>query len=367
MLVTDFCTEQATAAGVDFQFSTTVINLIKEGNRIVGVKVRDANDQERYIQANKAVILTAGGMMNNKDMLKLYCPSVAYRCLGSMASTTDTGEVIRMGIGAGAQVAGWDSYFSFDGALEWDTWSHYLYAGDVQLARQPWLGINIEGNRYTYWDDRNLEVGVRTLFFQAQVLQAQPGYKGYIIFDADYETNAPIFGQHFCRKLITPDMAGIDRMPNDIGPHNWVDGAHTAIENGVIKQADTIEELADLLGFDQNVLSGAVKNWNGICEKGEDPDFNFPADWLIPVKKAPFYGAAVGSYPMGTTCGLRVDPRMRVIGTDGLPIEGLYAGGMTAGGTAGESNYGLGCSPLGSNCLTWVMGFIAARDALNVK
>jgi hypothetical protein len=367
MLVTDFTYEQAQAAGVEFQLSTTVINLIKEGSRITGVKVRDQNDQEHYIQAKTAVILTAGGMMNNTDMLKIYCPTVANRCLASMANTTDTGEIIRMGVGAGAQIAGWDSYFSFDGAMEWGVWSHYLYAGDVQFARQPWLGINIEGNRYKYFDDNDLSIGVRTLFFQAQVLQAQPGYKGYIIVDSDYETNAPVFEQQFCRKLITPDMANIDRMPEEIGPHDWKNGVKHAIESEVIKKADTLEELADLLGFERDILVGAVDNWNEVCVQGEDLEFHFPPEWLVPVKKAPFYGAAIGSYPMGTTCGLRVDPNMRVIGTNGLPIEGLYAGGMTAGGTNGESNYGVGCSPLGSNCLTWVMGYIAARDALGIE
>jgi hypothetical protein len=367
MLVTDFTYEKALEAGVEFQFNATAINLVMENGRVTGVKVRGDDDNEYYVQGTTAVILTAGGMMNNKDMLQEYCPTVAKRCLGSMASTMDTGEVIRMGMGAGAQMTGWDSYFSFDGALEWDAWSHYLYAGDVQLVRQPWLGINIEGNRYQYFDDRNLEIGVRTLFFQAMVLQAQPGYKGYIIFDDDYETNAPVFGQTFCRKLITPDMANVDRMPEFIGPHDWRDGAKAAIENETIKKADTIEELAGLLGFDVDVLKGAVESWNEVCEAGVDTEFNFPADWLIPVKKAPFYGAAVGSYPMATTCGLRVDPQMRVISTQGLPIPGLYAGGMTAGGTCGESNYGLGCSPLGSNALTWVMGYIAARHALDIE
>ncbi|MDR0350885.1 MAG: FAD-binding protein [Coriobacteriales bacterium] len=366
MLVTDFAYEKALEAGAEFHFDATVVNLIKEGERIVGVKVRAQDDSEYYVQGTAAVILTAGGMMNNMDMLKIYCPTVANRCLASMSGTTDTGEVIRMGMGAGAQMAGWDSYFSFDGAMHWDAWSHYLYAGDVQLIRQPWLGINIEGTRYHYFDDRDLELGARTLFFQSMVLQAQPGYKGYVIFDDDYETNAPKFGQTFCRKLITPDMANIDRMPESIGPHDWRDGAKAAIENGTIKKADSLEELAELLGFNNEVLAKAVNNWNDICEQGADTELGFPPEWLIPIEKAPFYGAAIGSYPMATSCGLRVDPQMRVISTEGVPIPGLYAGGMTAGGTNGESCYGYGCSPLGCNALTWVMGYIAAREALNV-
>ncbi|MDR1082905.1 MAG: FAD-binding protein [Coriobacteriales bacterium] len=115
------------------------------------------------------------------------------------------------------------------------------------------------------------------------------------------------------------------------------------------------------------VLKTTVENWNKTCEAGVDTEFNFPADWLIPVKKAPFYGAAVGSFPFATTCGLRVDPQMRVISTEGAPRPGLYAGGMTAGGTNGESSYGLGCSPLGANALTWTMGYIAARHALDIE
>jgi fumarate reductase flavoprotein subunit len=361
---TDFAYEQIQKTDATVLFNTPVATLIKDGERVVGVKAIGTGDTPLYINAKKAVILTSGGMANNSTMLAKYCPTIANQVRASMVGTADTGEGIRMGLGAGAEIAGRDSYYAFDGAMDWGVWTHYLYAGDVQLARQPWLGINQDGKRYTYFDDSRPGLGVRALIAQAQVLQAQPGSWGHIFFDADYETNAPLFEQVFCRKLITPDMYDVERLPEDLGPHDWRKGALNAIESGAIKQADTIEELADLIGLDRGILTEAVDKWNTTCANGVDPEGNFPPEWLLPIKKAPFYGAKVGSYLVMTACGLHVNTKMQVMGTNGKPIEGLYAGGACSGGVAGENTYGSGCSPLGNNALTWAMGYLAVKNAI---
>jgi len=363
-LVLDFVYPLAVEKGVEFQFNTTVVNLIKEGNRIVGVKARKLDNSHVYYKANKAVILTAGGMMNNKDLLRKYCPTALECCLATMANTTDTGEVIRMALGAGAQFAGWDSFNTFDGATDWKHWSHYLYQGDVQLIRQPWLGFDITGKRYPYFDSRSMAMGAGSLLFQGQVLQSLPGHRGFIVFDSNYEEIAPKFGQLFCRKLITPDMYGIDRMPDEVGAHDWRVGVKRAIEDGVFKKADSLEELAALVGVEKDIFVEAVQNWNRICAAGVDDELGFPEDFLYPVDSPPYYSCPVGSYPMATQSGAKVNANLQVVGVNGKVIEGLYAGGMTAGGTTGESNYGVGCQPLGTVNMTCTMGYLAARNAL---
>jgi hypothetical protein len=374
MPVCDFTAEKAAAAGAEFLYGAEAIGLVKEGDRVVGVKISDSSG-ESFIQATQGVILTTGGMLNNRDMLAAYAPTVANRCKASMASTSDTGEGIRMGLGAGAQISGWDSYCAFDGGMNWAGWSHFLYGGDVQLVRQPWLGISSEGKRYPYYDDHaprrypqfpGLDPVRKSsaLFNQAEILQTQPGACGHLFFDADYEKNAPVFGQTYCRKLITPDMANIDRMPEFVGPHDWKTGAKSAIEEGTIAQADTLEELAEKLSYDADILIKAVEDWNSICAAGVDDELEFPAEWLIPVKTPPFYGAAIGSYAISSNVGLRVDPDMAVVGTDGNVVPGLFAGGMTTGGANGESTFGTCYSPLGTVALAFTMGYIAAGSAL---
>ena len=64
-----------------------------------------------------------------------------------------------------------------------------------------------------------------------------------------------------------------------------------------------------------------------------------PPEWLHAVKEPPFYGCRIGGNLYGTKAGLLINEDMQVMGTDGRPIEGLYAGWHTAGGACGENSY----------------------------
>ena len=78
---------------------------------------------------------------------------------------------------------------------------------------------------------------------------------------------------------------------------DWLAEVDEAVERGAVKKADTIEELADMLLLDRDVLVRAVKEYNELCAKGVDEEMSTPYDptWLHPVQDPPFYGAIVGS------------------------------------------------------------------------
>ena len=80
-------------------------------------------------------------------------------------------------------------------------------------------------------------------------------------------------------------------------------------ESGYLKQADTIEELAEQIGVDPATLRATVDRWNGFVDKGKDEDFHRGDARLRPVArrsvrtaqsrtlgridKAPFYAVDV--------------------------------------------------------------------------
>lgn len=103
-------------------------------------------------------------------------------------------------------------------------------------------------------------------------------------------------------------------------------------------QADSIEELARALGLDSATLAATVERFNGFCAAGADEDYGLPANMLLPVSTPPFYGARITPTLFTTVGGLRVNDRMQVMGTDGSPIEGLFAAGGDAAGLYG-ANY----------------------------
>lgn len=365
-LVTDHMYEVAKNKGVQFFFGTAAVALVKQGSRIVGVKARNLKGETTFVRAKKGVLLAAGGFVMNREMLKKYVPSAYRGAAAAYGMPCDTGECTRMGLGAGADLVGLDSFGGWDGGLDYfaegkGPFHRYLYSGDTQLVRHPWLSIDITGKRYQYFDDKSITGLAGTACLQ----MSRIGNRGYVIFDSDYEQNIWRYKQGSDRRPITPDMPNIERMPEWLAPHDWRDAVKYAIDREVIKKADTLEELAKKLGFKPPVLARAVDEWNETCKSGEDPLFKFPSEWLVPVAKAPFYGARIGGYLRATHCGLRVDPDMQVLDAAGDKVSGLFAAFHTAGGAMGESAFNTplaaATSVLGDNGLSWTSGYIAAE------
>ena len=71
-VVTDTLYKEAVKRGVEFMFRTKTERLVREGDRIVGIKVENEG-KTLYIKAKKGVVLCAGGMSLNRDMLKENC------------------------------------------------------------------------------------------------------------------------------------------------------------------------------------------------------------------------------------------------------------------------------------------------------
>lgn len=377
--------------------------VVDEDGRVVGVMASDADGKGVYLGGAKGVILTAGGFGMNIDMLKRYCPNAYLGCAQGGPMPWDTGEVTRMGLGVGADMAGFDSFSLWEGGIDeyygdgdGQFW-HYFFSGRVQLTNNPWLTIDERGRRVPYYaigeDPESGEVGglgtgageplQHNNFSNSYSIGDCPtaaarmstvGHRSYQIFDADYATN--IF------KLSTHEMYPSDahRVPltkdtpmlaNPLADGDWEADVQAAIDCGAIKKADTLEELAELLGLDPDVVVGAVAHWNEICAAGVDTDFSVPylPQWLIPIKEeGPYFGLCTSSRLSGTHCGLRVDEGCRVLDSTGTAIPGLYAGFMTAGGANGEGDfggqYGNGTAALGGVGASYVGGWMTSHSLL---
>ena len=340
--------------GVQYLFQSPAEALVQDGDgRIVGVVVREDYGAEKYIHAERAVILTAGGFCNNKALLERYIPTAAMGCASSYLTAGETGECFRMGLGVNADVSGFNSSASFDGGVDWEAeggqWARFLYDGMTQLSRQPWFTVDRCGNRLRYMDSRVGEDGANAIYALGDLATIQmtpPGHRSYIVFDAHYEDHLAGFAQEHCRKLITPDLEQIDKVPEHY--RDWHHGVQDAIDADVLKKRDSLEELERDLGFAPGVLVEAVEKWNACCERGED-DFMYPMppEWLHAIKDPPFYGCRIGGNLYGTKAGLMINDEMQVISTKGTVIPGLYAGWHTAGGACGENSY-IGDPILGS-------------------
>jgi fumarate reductase flavoprotein subunit len=136
------------------------------------------------------------------------------------------------------------------------------------------------------------------------------------------------------------------------------------LEEGLMLQADTLEQLATQIEIDPAVLVDTVMTYNAYVEAGRDPDFGrehlvHQHGELVRIERGPFYAYPSTAAVYGTYCGLCVDAGMRVLDVYGAPLPGLYAAGEVVGGLHGAA-YMTG-SALGKAA---IFGRIAARTAL---
>lgn len=348
--------ETAKACGAEVRCECDVKALVYDGQAVLGIFVDEAGTQ-KYIRATRGVILCAGGMEVNRAMMAKYSPT-ALRGIANIATPANgTGECIRMGLGIGADLSGYDSTGAFDGGVWWRDYGKYdlqmechINKDGNQAVRQPWLRINKLGQRVPYIStsavsypySNDAAPGPAGMCDTAAIEMSQPDGKTYVIFDSKYEQLMldNYFGQVICRKakIVAEDDPYISRVPADL--RDWRIGFGQMIEAGAIKQCDTIEELEAALGLNEGILVAEVAKWNEACAKGEDyvASYKYKPEWMLALDQPPFYGAAVGGHVFGSKCGLRVTPGMHVLNTEGKQIPGLYAAWHTAGGSAGDGN-----------------------------
>lgn len=127
--------------------------------------------------------------------------------------------------------------------------------------------------------------------------------------------------------------------------------------SGVIHEADTLDEVADVIGCKTRVLQETVERYNRFVRAGKDEDFG-KQTLLQTIEKPPFYFGEERLNVHSTEGGLRIDAKARVLDRNHRPIPGLYAAGETVGGIHGRSR------PGGNGTLACVVfGRIAGKNA----
>ena len=128
------------------------------------------------------------------------------------------------------------------------------------------------------------------------------------------------------------------------------------LDAGTWVRADSLPELADLLGVPAEALTASVERFNTMAAAGDDADFGrgrdeydryFTDPVLVPVTEPPFTAARLVLADLGTKGGLVTDSDARVLGQDGRPLAGLYAVGNASASLTGRVYPGPG-APIGT-------------------
>ena len=322
--IADFALEHAEADGARIMYDTPLVQLVQdESGRVTGAIAQREDESYVQINASKGVILATGGYEADPDLLAKLNPAGAK--LGGVAMTQPgcKGDGIRAGIWAGGAKDANPTLMTFSrSALPVDAEPGYPYQGvTCWIGDQPFLKVNTKGERFCN------ETAPYDWPLHAATME--PGHKVCSIWDANYQEHIKAFHTLGCSRIDpSPDQPDHE----GIGFEALEGQIEAAAEAGCVVTADTIEELADKLGMDPQVLSATVTRYNELCEAGVDEDFGKPAQDLIALTTPPYSAAYFAGHVLCTIDGLQIDPDGRVIDAEKQqPIEGLWAVGNCSG------------------------------------
>jgi 3-oxosteroid 1-dehydrogenase len=325
---------------VPIWLETPVRELVVEGGRVVGiVAIKDGAPYR--IRATRGVLLAAGGFSRNGEMrLKFSEHTQPADATYSVSNPGDTGEVLEQAIALGAKTDLLDEAWWLPNAIP------QLAATTIGQGRQRpnTILVNQQGRRFVNESNSMVEV--------AKAMFAESDGTAWLIHDDDYR-----------RRYVN----GKGR-PGALPPG--------VIEDGFLKRADTIEELAAQIGVDPAVLAETVATWNSGAEHGKDPVFHrgesaynrcmgdpngkVPNPAVGPIRTAPFYAAKIIPADVGTCGGVVTDEHARVLGEDDQPIPGLYATGNITATVMGRTYPGAGASIAN----TVIFGYAAVKHVV---
>lgn len=309
-------TEKAKELGAEILLETPVTDLIVEDGKVCGAKASNAAGEEIEVRG-KAVIVCTGGFGNNKEMIKEeFGLNLAEDYFPFMIPGI-TGDGLRMMWEAGADKwgANIEAIYQVPDNLNW-------FLIDAVL-RQPNLLINQNGDRFMNEGD----MGNTT--YTGNAIGMQPGHYAYCIMDGTilnrYKKNGPdIFD------IVHPAEAFLA----------FEGEAKRAVEQnypGYI-EAETLPELAEKLGIDEDKLQDTLDEYNDYCDSGVDERFHKQQKYLHPINGKGKY--LVGKFYLGaygTVGGVRINKYCEVLDKDQKHVSGLYSAGSDANTIYGDS------------------------------
>ena len=329
--------QRAKEHGAQFHFSTVAEQLEKDGNRVTAVIAKERHGGYVRFKAATGVVLAAGDFARNDEMMRDLCDELVTLAASEdqrITGLSRDGSGIQMGIWAGGRMV--------PGPIA-------CMGGNTAAPNSPLFQATA-----TLWLDGNNKRFCNEGFGDSEFsgIEAARIKTPRIVnlfddkIDELLQRQPPIHGSLWVNEPRDPRM---------ITAMEYISGAKKAGKEGyAIKDprapkgtesprlyaADTLEELADILGFSgqlkQNMLD-SVARYNQFCYAGRDEDFGKDPSLLVSLDTAPYYamvtdrtkGGTMG--PMVTVDGLWTDDNQQVYNQNLAPIPGLYATGNCCG------------------------------------
>ena len=275
---------------IDIRKGTKAIALVKGKNRIVGVKVREADGKEYTIKA-KAVIVATGGFGANAKMVEKYNPKL--KGFGSTNNPAIVGDGIVMVEKVGGALVDMNEIQTHPTVV------HNKTNMITEAVRgEGAILVNKDGKRFID------ELETRDVVSKA--ILEQKDKSAFLVFDEGIRTK--------------------------------LKAADGYVKKGFAVEG-TLEEIAAKIGADVKELEATLNKYNEAVKSKVDSEFNkktLPKE----LSGTKYYAIEISPAVHHTMGGVRINTNAEVLGKNGRPIKGLYAAGEVTGGIHGANRIG---------------------------
>lgn len=316
----------AEALGVDVAYDAEVVGLDIQGGRFKSATVR--HEGHDFVIGAKAVIAASGGFEANIEWLKEGWGEIAENFL-IRGTPYNRGTVLKMLIDQGVQQIGDPTQCH---AVAIDARAPKFDGGIITRLDCVVFGVVVNKHAERFYDEGE-EVWPKRYAIWGRLVAAQPDQIAYIIFDS---RSLELF------------------MPSLFPP----------------VKANSIAELAEKLGLEEEALSHTLSDFNAAVQPGTfDPAIlddcrtqglaPQKSHWARRIESAPFYAYPVRPGITFTYLGVRVNEQSRMVMADGTAADNMFAAGEIMAGNVLGQGYAAGIGmTIGS-----VFGRIAGREA----
>lgn len=327
-----------TEPAVQFRFNTRADELIRENDRIVGVRATDLRSGETLELFAGAVLIATGGMQSDLDAVRANwredLPVPEQLLAGSGWNSRGSG--LDLASNAGAEIERLDHQWNFVTGIpdpRHPGQSRGLSVLQVPPGREVW--VNRNGERFLNECKSSRD--------SLPAVLDQPGDSHWVVFDSRGKIFFRVSGSGWTKERTERLIFG---------------------NPDLVKTAPTLAGLAVEMEIDADQLVQSVNNYNVLVEKAAE-GAELPADNISLCSNAkkvgdpPYYAVQRFVLARKTMGGIRIDTSARVVDVNGTVIPGLYAAGEASGFAGINGRAALEGTHLGPSIVT---GRMAGRQ-----
>lgn len=300
---------------IELCFNTAFKSLIQnETGAVIGAVASDESGKDITIKAEKGVLLACGGFENNLEMQRdFHGMDMVY----TGGTPGNTGDAIQVLMSCGAKMWHMNNQTQSGGFWLGIKVPEYeaVFMRNFSMSGTSWLEVAADSKRFYNESGAYHRQHMKYKEYGHYVdLPHDRALPVHMIFDEKTRAAGAIVAKWLSWPITTEGYV-------------WSDDNSDEIEKGWIIKADTIEELAEKLERDPQVLKETIERYNQMASAHSDSDFERNPETMSPLDTAPFYAVGITPALVATTGGAERNVKAQVLKWNGEPIPNLYEAG----------------------------------------